>query len=270
MDSTVHIEICLQPSRWIFDPASFFSTAIASVIRQHAFEFALKTKSFYGQTTFREFDNVFLKEHVASISVEGSQLSKESEVCWIWDVWLTIGLRGDACFESLLLHFSPQYGGACRGNRWREQHSHLSTMDSTRGWNAIAFSHLLVDFHGIWESLVYDEDVKANVIPQRNFHLIAASELCEYDFVVFRSVRLRGISYVRSVDSNVISWNRVILLHGWEREVKKVTNRPSGNRKDVFVQSLGPKALYSNVGKVVNHVFNTINISDTHTDSSSK
>ncbi|CAG2230876.1 TRIP13 [Mytilus edulis] len=49
------------------------------------------------------------------------------------------------------------------------------------------------DFHGMWDSLVFDDDIKGNLL---NY---AATTILFSD---------------RKVDTNVISWNKVILLHG--------------------------------------------------------
>ncbi len=49
------------------------------------------------------------------------------------------------------------------------------------------------EFHGLWETLVYDSDVKLQLL---NF------------------VQTTMLFSDRHVDSNIIAWNRVVLLHG--------------------------------------------------------
>ncbi|XP_026481423.1 pachytene checkpoint protein 2 homolog [Ctenocephalides felis] len=50
-----------------------------------------------------------------------------------------------------------------------------------------------VDFHGLWESLIYEIDIKENLLK------FVESTLLFSD---------------KNVDSNIITWNRVVLLHG--------------------------------------------------------
>jgi len=62
--------------------------------------------------------------------------------------------------------------------------------------NLIAASHWLMpssDFEGLWESLVYDEPIKMRLLNYASTALLFSD---------------------RKVDSNIISWNRVVLLHG--------------------------------------------------------
>ena len=50
-----------------------------------------------------------------------------------------------------------------------------------------------LEFHGLWETLIYDSDVKRQLL---NF------------------IETTVMFSDRRVDSNIISWNRVVLLHG--------------------------------------------------------
>ena len=59
-----------------------------------------------------------------------------------------------------------------------------------------AASHWLLPseaFHGVWESLVYDTDIKENLLSYASTSLLFAD---------------------KGVDQNIIAWNRVVLLHG--------------------------------------------------------
>ncbi|XP_005090335.1 pachytene checkpoint protein 2 homolog [Aplysia californica] len=62
--------------------------------------------------------------------------------------------------------------------------------------NLIAANHWLLpssDFQGMWESLVYDEPIKTRLLNYASTTLLFSD---------------------KNVDSNIISWNRVVLLHG--------------------------------------------------------
>ncbi|KAK3750322.1 hypothetical protein RRG08_010426 [Elysia crispata] len=62
--------------------------------------------------------------------------------------------------------------------------------------NISAASHWLLPsthFHGLWESLVYDEAIKTRLLNYATTTLLFSD---------------------KAVDSNIISWNRVVLLHG--------------------------------------------------------
>jgi len=49
------------------------------------------------------------------------------------------------------------------------------------------------EFHGLWESLVYDEGIKHNLLDYAHTTMLFSE---------------------KKVNTNLISWNRVILLHG--------------------------------------------------------
>ncbi|KAL2308068.1 hypothetical protein Nmel_001067 [Mimus melanotis] len=52
---------------------------------------------------------------------------------------------------------------------------------------------VVAEFHGLWESLIYDTEVKSNLLDYVTTTLLFSD---------------------KNVDSNLISWNRVVLLHG--------------------------------------------------------
>lgn len=86
---------------------------------------------------------------------------------------------------------------------------------------------LTAEFHGIWESLVYEGEVKTQVNKKNVMAVKRLEEMVTYSnfytaelHIVFISLQL--LDYVtttmyfsdKNVDSNLISWNRVVLLHG--------------------------------------------------------
>lgn len=85
---------------------------------------------------------------------------------------------------------------------------------------------LTAEFHGIWESLVYEGEVKTQVKIKWN---AVKKWLCQSVILLISIVLifLQLLDYVtttiyfsdKNVDCNLISWNRVVLLHG------KKTNR---------------------------------------------
>lgn len=85
--------------------------------------------------------------------------------------------------------------------------------------------YLTAEFHGIWESLVYESGLKTQVKKYGSW------EMRENDYITFSLlnaklhivlISLQLLDYVtttiyfsdKNVDSNLISWNRVVLLHG--------------------------------------------------------
>ncbi|XP_066848479.1 pachytene checkpoint protein 2 homolog isoform X5 [Anser cygnoides] len=57
----------------------------------------------------------------------------------------------------------------------------------------VTLNSILSEFHGLWESLIYDTEVKSHLLDYVTTTLLFSD---------------------RNVDSNLISWNRVVLLHG--------------------------------------------------------
>lgn len=145
------------------------STARSAVIKEHVRKFLMCEATVYGDTTFTEFTDGFLTEHVKSVSVCDTDLvSKERQS----------NLKN--C--KLAIHVFQLHDDGPATEELEE--------------DIAAANHWLLpsdDFHGIWESLIFDSDVKAQLINYAMTTLLFSD---------------------RGVNSNIISWNRVILLHG--------------------------------------------------------
>lgn len=145
------------------------STARSAVIKEHVRKFLMCEATVYGDTTFTEFTDGVLTEHVKSVSVCDTDLvSKERQS----------NLKN--C--KLAIHVFQLHDDGPATEELEE--------------DIAAANHWLLpsdDFHGIWESLIFDSDVKAQLINYAMTTLLFSD---------------------RGVNSNIISWNRVILLHG--------------------------------------------------------
>nr|XP_058971298.1 pachytene checkpoint protein 2 homolog [Pocillopora verrucosa] len=156
---TYHAEVLQDPC----------STARSAVIKEHVRKFLMCEATVYGDTTFTEFTDGFLTEHVKSVSVCDTDLvSKERQS----------NLKN--C--KLAIHVFQLHDDGPATEELEE--------------DIAAANHWLLpseDFHGVWESLIFDSDVKAQLINYAMTTLLFSD---------------------RGVNSNIISWNRVILLHG--------------------------------------------------------
>lgn len=156
---TYHAEVLQDPC----------STARSAVIKEHVRKFLMCEATVYGDTAFTEFTDGFLTEHVKSVSVCDTDLvSKERQS----------NLKN--C--KLAIHVFQLHDDGPATEELEE--------------DIAAANHWLLpseDFHGVWESLIFDSDVKAQLINYAMTTLLFSD---------------------RGVNSNIISWNRVILLHG--------------------------------------------------------
>ncbi|KAL5020851.1 hypothetical protein ScPMuIL_000006 [Solemya velum] len=156
-----HIDICLNP----------VSTARPSVVKDHVLALLHKNKYAFGDFIVTEFEEPFLQDHVISVSLSDSEPSGQDRT--------TIDLRA----AKLHLHVF-------------QLHEDGPGSEELDGEELAAANHWLLpssDFHGIWENLVFDEDIKGQLLH------FATTTLLFSD---------------KNVDKNVISWNRVVLLHG--------------------------------------------------------
>nr|XP_031532765.1 pachytene checkpoint protein 2 homolog isoform X1 [Vicugna pacos] len=127
----------------------------------------------FGDYTWTEFDEPFLTRNVQSVSIVDTELKvKDSQ---------PIDLS--AC--TIALHiFQLNEDGPSSENLEEETE------------NIIAANHWVLpaaEFHGLWDSLVYDVEVKSHLLDYVMTTLLFSD---------------------KNVDSNLITWNRVVLLHG--------------------------------------------------------
>ncbi|XP_048773297.2 pachytene checkpoint protein 2 homolog [Ostrea edulis] len=156
-----HVEICLKPTSL----AESYST------KQHVLALLERHRVAYGDLTLTSFDDVFLQENVKSISLCDTDYGPEKK---------QISLLSD----NLMLHVY----------RLNEDGPGTEELDDEEDM-AAAHHWLLpaLDFNGLWDSLVYDEDIKKGLLHYASTTLLFSD---------------------KAVDSNIISWNKVILLHG--------------------------------------------------------
>jgi len=153
----VHAEIC----------QNLVSTVRKSLIKEHVQQLFQQIKSCYGDFCLKQFDDPFLKEHVTYISVADTQ-SKS-----------VIDLVGDH------VHFHVFQLSADGPAQEELEEEDLS-----------AASHWVLpatEFNGLWESLVFDAEIKQTLLRYARTTLLFSN---------------------KNIDSNIIAWNRVILLHG--------------------------------------------------------
>ncbi|XP_004698469.2 pachytene checkpoint protein 2 homolog [Echinops telfairi] len=127
----------------------------------------------FGDYKWTEFDDPFLSRNVQSVCIVDTDLNaKDSQPINLSDCPLTLYV------------FQVNEDGPTSENLEEETES------------IVAANHWIlpaVEFHGLWESLVYDVEVKSHLL---NYVLTT---------LLFSE---------KSVDSNLITWNRVVLLHG--------------------------------------------------------
>ncbi|NP_001405553.1 pachytene checkpoint protein 2 homolog isoform 4 [Mus musculus] len=159
----VHVEV-LQRSG---------STAKKEDIKSSVYRLLNRHNIVFGDYVWTEFDDPFLSRNVQSVSIVDTELKAKDPQ--------PIDLS--AC--TIALHiFQLNEEGPSSENLDEETE------------NIIAASHWVLpaaEFHGLWDSLVYDVEVK--------------SHLLDY---VMTTVLFSD----KNVDSNLITWNRVVLLHG--------------------------------------------------------
>ncbi|XP_073728734.1 pachytene checkpoint protein 2 homolog isoform X2 [Misgurnus anguillicaudatus] len=154
----VHIEVQVKSE----------STVKRSDIRTHVLSLLDRHSSVLASYKWTEFDDEFLTRNVKSVTITDAVGPKFIDLR-VHNLCIHIFSLNDDSPNTLTL----------------EEEEELS-----------AANHWLLpagEFHGIWESLVYEEDIKTHLL----------------DYVtttIFFSDK--------NVDSNLIAWNRVVLLHG--------------------------------------------------------
>ncbi|XP_070585835.1 pachytene checkpoint protein 2 homolog isoform X1 [Erythrolamprus reginae] len=149
------------------------STAKKEDIKLSVLKLLNRHNVIFGDYKWIEFDDCFLTNNVESVAVVDTELKlKERQ---------PISLN--KC--KLLIHIF----------HLNEEGSTTENLDA-EDENIVAANHWLlptVEFHRLWESLIYDAEIKSDLLNYVTTALLFSD---------------------RSVDNNLISWNRVILLHG--------------------------------------------------------
>ncbi|XP_043921074.1 pachytene checkpoint protein 2 homolog [Protopterus annectens] len=158
----IHVEVLMKSS----------STTKKEDVRQRVLQLLNKHSVVFGDYCWKEFDDEFLTKNVESVAIVDTELKVKDRQ----PIDLT-----NCCVLIHIFYLS-------------EDGPSIENLDEEE--NLIAANHWLlpaVEFNGLWESLVYDNEVK--------------SQLLEY-------VATAILFSDRNVDSNLIAWNRVVLLHG--------------------------------------------------------
>ncbi|XP_068180236.1 pachytene checkpoint protein 2 homolog [Antennarius striatus] len=143
------------------------STVKRSEVRKHVLSLLRRHSVVYGNYRWTEFDEEFLQKHVESVViVDLPEMPIDLQSCPLFVHVFSLNEEGASI---LCLEDDEELSAA---NQW-----------------------LLpaAEFHGIWESLVYENGIKM--------------QLLDYvtTMIYFSD---------KNVDSNLVSWNRVVLLHG--------------------------------------------------------
>nr|XP_020670633.1 pachytene checkpoint protein 2 homolog isoform X2 [Pogona vitticeps] len=127
----------------------------------------------FGDYKWTEFDDCFLTNNVQSVAIVDTELKlKERQPISLSRCSLSIHI----------FHLNEE------GPRAENLDEEDEAIVAANHWVLPA-----VEFHGLWDSLVYDAQIKADLLDYVTTALLFSD---------------------RNVDSNLISWNRVVLLHG--------------------------------------------------------
>ncbi|XP_055991049.1 pachytene checkpoint protein 2 homolog isoform X1 [Sorex fumeus] len=159
----VHVEVHQRAS----------STARMDDIRQRVQKLLNRHSIVFGDYTWTEFDDPFLSRNVHSVAIVDTELKAKD----------LQPINLSAC--SVALHiFQLNEDGPSSENLEEEAE------------NIVAANHWVLpaaEFHGLWDSLVYDAEVKSHLLDYMMTTLLFSD---------------------KKVDSNLVAWNRVVLLHG--------------------------------------------------------
>ncbi|EOA99045.1 Thyroid receptor-interacting protein 13, partial [Anas platyrhynchos] len=149
------------------------STAKKEDIRMSVLKLLNRHNIVFGDYKWTEFDDGFLNSNVQSVSIVDTELKlKERQPI-------------DLSKSSLSIHIFHLNEEGPSSENLEEDNEDI-----------IAANHWVLpaaEFHGLWESLIYDTEVKSHLLDYVTTTLLFSD---------------------RNVDSNLISWNRVVLLHG--------------------------------------------------------
>ncbi|KAM7383573.1 hypothetical protein PAMP_003213 [Pampus punctatissimus] len=156
----IHVEVLVKSQ----------STAKLSEVRMHVLSLLNRHSMLFGNYRWTEFDEDFLRKHVESVAIVDTE------------EMVTQPLDLKSCSVSVHIFTLNE--------------DEPSTLSLEEDEELSAANHWLLpaaEFHGIWDSLVYESGVK--------------TQLLDY---VTTTIYFSD----KNVDSNLISWNRVVLLHG--------------------------------------------------------
>ncbi|XP_058876750.1 LOW QUALITY PROTEIN: pachytene checkpoint protein 2 homolog [Acipenser ruthenus] len=139
-------------------------------VRHHVLELLKQHRMVFGDYTWKEFDDEFLVKNIESVAIVDTDLRNPIDL--------------NSCCLSIHIFTLSEEEPSTEENLEEEDD------------NLIAANHWLLpsaEFHGIWESLVYENEIKTQLLDYVSTTMLFSD---------------------RSVDSNLIAWNRVVLLHG--------------------------------------------------------
>lgn len=169
MTQTIHVEVLRRPE----------STMSSKELRVHLEQEMFRLGRIKPGTNLTEFTNRFIIENVELIQICDSKCD---------------GIANEVTAEELLPSEVKFRYHVYRLNRDGLQVECMDTGDKCE--EEAAANHWLLpssDFHGLWDSLIYDYGIKENLLNYAEAIMLFSD--CE-------------------VDQNIISWNRLVLLHG--------------------------------------------------------
>ncbi|XP_077982391.1 pachytene checkpoint protein 2 homolog [Glandiceps talaboti] len=162
LELCIHVEVCQNP----------YSTLGKDIIKSHVTQLLHRHQESFGDVLITQFDDAVLNEHVKSVAIFDTDLNKPDRQVV------------DLCTAKLCLHvFQLQGEGSAA-----EEIDDDDDISAANHWVLPS-----EDFHGLWENLIFDSNVKGELLQYAETTLLFSD---------------------KKVDCNVISWNRVILLHG--------------------------------------------------------
>ncbi|XP_072268144.1 pachytene checkpoint protein 2 homolog isoform X1 [Pyxicephalus adspersus] len=149
------------------------STAKTEDIRAHVLQLLNRHCVVFGDFMWTEFDDVFLTKNVNSVAIVDTELKVKGRQ--------PIDLSKCNIFVNVF-HLN-------------EEGPSSETLEEENEDLVAAYHWILpaVEFHGLWESLIYENEIKSNLLDYVTTTLLFSD---------------------KNVNSNLIAWNRVVLLHG--------------------------------------------------------